>query len=127
METRFLSPSWLQYDNDAARNKFAKANTRPDHKLDYRGWSGEQVIKPGGGDRADLGGKSERGTRPNIGQIQQGLRVNAFDPSDGRKTKDFSQRGQASLGSRGVSQFSTPQGGLLAGPCRHHIARSDGP
>ena len=103
----------VQYANDAVRNKFAKADTRPvDRKLDYRGWSGEQVMKPGGGDRADLGGKAERGTRPNIGQIQQGLAVNAFDPSDGRKAKDFSQRGQASLGNRGVQQFSRPTAGV---------------
>ena len=101
----------VQYANDAVRNKFAKADTQPaDRKLDYRGRSGEQVMKPGGRDRADLG--AERGTRPNIGQIQQGLAVNALDPSDGRKAKDFSQRGQASLGNRGVQQFSRPAGGV---------------
>jgi hypothetical protein len=101
----------VQYANDAERNKFAKADTRPvDRKLDYRGRSGEQVMKPGGRDRADLG--AERGTRPNIGQIQHGLAVNALDSSEGRKAKDFSQRGQASLGNRGIQQFSRPTGGV---------------
>jgi len=103
----------VQYGNDAVRNKFAKADTRPvDLKLDYRGRSDEQVMKPGGRDRADLGGEAHRGARPNIGQIQQGLAANAFDSSEGRKAKDFSQRGQASLGNRGVQQFSRPTGGV---------------
>ena len=125
------------------RNKFAKADTRPaDRKLDYRGRSGEQVLKPGtgdrkpggadrpgpGGDRPNLGGKGP-GQKPDVGQIQQGLKErsgkqaalqgqkpdlgkakpkskpggNAFDKSDGPKAKDFSKRGQASLGNRGAS------------------------
>ena len=141
----------VSYKNDAVRNKFAKADTRPaDRKLDFRGRSGEQVLKPGtgdrrpggadraglGGDRPDLGGKGP-GQRPDIGQIQQGLKersgkqatlqgrkpdlggakpksrpgANAFDRSDGPKAKDFSKRGQASLGNRGASQVSRPSGG----------------
>jgi hypothetical protein len=141
----------VKYDNDAVRNKFAKAESRPaDRKLDYRGRSGEQVLKPGkgdgkpggadrpslGGDRPDLSGKGP-GQKPDVGQIQQGLKErsgkqaalqgqkpdlgkakpkskpggNAFDPSDGPKAKDFSKRGQASLGNRGASQFSRPSGG----------------
>jgi hypothetical protein len=66
----------VSYKNDAVRNKFAKADTRPsDRKLDYRGRSGEQVLKPGkgagqpgvadrarpGGERPDLGGKGPGG------------------------------------------------------------------
>jgi Protein of unknown function (DUF3300)/Chaperone of endosialidase len=139
----------VKYDNDAVRNKFAKADTRPtDRKLDYRGRSGEQVLKPSrgdgrpggadrprpGGDRPDLGGKGP-GERPDVGQIQQGLKErsgkqaalqgpkadlgkaksrpggNAFDRSDGPKAKDFSKRGQASLGNRKASSFSRPSGG----------------
>jgi hypothetical protein len=140
----------VKYENDVVRNKFAKAGTLPaDRKLDYRGRSGEQVVKPGkgdgkpgsagrpGGERPDLGGKGP-GQKPDIGQIQQGLKErsgkqvaalegkkpdlgkakpkskpggNAFDLSDGPKAKDFSKRGQASLGNRGASQFSRPSGG----------------
>ena len=172
----------VSYNNDAVKNKFANANIKSgDRKLDYRGRSGEQVLKPGkgdrtpggadrprpggdrpdlGGNRPDLGGKGP-GQRPNAGQIQQGLKErpgkkpdmnqiqqglkdrggkqaalearkpdlgkananrrpggNGFDPSDGRKAKDFSSRGQASLGDRGAAQFSRPSGG--GGPKAAH-------
>ena len=160
----------VQYDNAAVRNKFAKADTRPaDRKLDYRGHSGEQVLKPGKGDlkpgdgrpdlgrpggKADLGkpgGKPDLGRpggKPDMGQIEKGLKDrsgpqaalkdkkpdlggakpkgkpgggakgkpgggNAFDLNDGPKAKDFSNRGQASLGNRGATDFKRPSG---AGP-----------
>jgi Protein of unknown function (DUF3300)/Chaperone of endosialidase len=163
----------VNYNNDAVKNKFANANIKSgDRKLDYRGRSGEQVLKPGngngklggaerpGGNRPDLGGKGP-GQRPDVGQIQQGLKErpgkkpdmnqiqqglkerggkqaalegrkpdlgkanakgrpggNGFDPGDGRKAKDFSSRGQASLGDRGAAQFSRPSGG--GGPKAAH-------
>ena len=76
----------VAYDNDAVRNKFSKANINTgDRNLDFRGHSGNQVLKPGKGDgkpggadrpnlggdnRPDLGGKGERpGGKPDIGQI----------------------------------------------------------
>jgi hypothetical protein len=136
----------VKYDNDTVRNKFAKADARPsDRKLDYRGHGGEQVLKPGKGDgkpgganRPDLGGKGEEpGKRPDIGQIDKGLKErpskqaalegkkpdlgkakpkgqlggNALDLSDGARAKDFSKRGHASLGDRGSHDFSRPSGG----------------
>jgi hypothetical protein len=133
----------VSYNNDAVRNKFAKANVNTgDRNLDFRGHSGNQVLnvpkgdgKPGGGNRPDLGGGPDLGgkgerpdAKPDIGQIQQGLKEgqkpdlgnakpkgkpggNAFDPSDGAKAKDFAKRGQASLGNRGAGQFSLPGGG----------------
>ena len=53
----------VQYNNDAVRNKFAKANTLPaDRQLDYRGRSGEQVLKPGTGD-VKPGGRDRPGGR----------------------------------------------------------------
>jgi hypothetical protein len=144
----------VAYNNDAVRNKFAKAEARAgDRKLDYRGRSGEQVIKPGkgdarpggdrpslgGGERPDLGGGGERPARPDVGQIQQGLKErsgkqaalegkrsdlgkakskgpggNAFDRSDGPRAKDFSKRGDASLGNRGAADFKRPSGGPKA-------------
>jgi hypothetical protein len=151
----------VSYNNDAVKNKFANANARPgDRKLDYRGRSGDQVLnvgkgdgKPGGrdrpnvgsGNRPDLGGKGERPGKPDMGQIQQGLKDrpgkqaalpgnkpdlgqakgkgrpggNAFDPSDGPKAKDFSKRGQASLGDRGARDFSRPSGGGGGGKAIH--------
>jgi hypothetical protein len=104
----------VQYANDAVRNKFAKVDIQAaDRRLDYRGRSGEQVSKPGKGDgHASLGDRADGGTRPNIGQIQQALAVKAFDPSEGRKAKDFSQRGRASLGNRSVQQLSRPAAGV---------------
>jgi hypothetical protein len=134
----------VNYNNDAVRNKFANANARSgDRKLDYRGRSGEQVlnagkggVKPGGVERPNLGG-GRPGGKPDVGQIQQGLKEragkqaalegkkpdlgkakaksrpggSAFDIGDGPKAKDFSKRGQASLGNRGAAQFSRPSGG----------------
>ena len=67
----------VAYDNDAVRNKFANANARPtDRKLDYRGRSGDQVLKPdnkpGGGLKP--GGDNRPAGKPDVGQIQQGLK-----------------------------------------------------
>jgi hypothetical protein len=148
----------VKYNNDAVRNKFAKANTLPaDRKLDRgRGAGGDRPDLGGAGQRPDVGqiqqGLKERaGQRPDVGQIQQGLKEragqrpdagqiqqglkersgkqaalerqkpdlgqakrqggNGFDPSDGRKAKDFSKRGQASLGNRGPADFKRPSGG----------------
>lgn len=132
----------VAYDNDAVRNKFSKANINTgDRNLDFRGHSGNQVLKPdnkpGAGNRPDLGGK---GGRPDVGQIQNELKQkgpgkqanlpnqkpdlgkvkskgkgpaggNALDLSDGPKAKDFAKRGQASLGDRGARDFSRPSGG----------------
>ena len=77
----------VAYNNADVKNKFNKANINAsDRKLDYRGRSGDQVLKPGnkpgggglkpGGDnRPDLGGNGERpGARPDIGQIEKGLK-----------------------------------------------------
>jgi hypothetical protein len=138
----------VNYQNTDVKNKFAKGNVNTgDRKLDFRGHGGEQVLKPDnkpgaglkpGGDRPDLGGKGDRpGKRPDVGQIEQGLKERpgkqaaldgkkpdlgkakaagrpgpgGFDPSDGRKAKDFSKRGQASLGNRGAHDFARPSGG----------------
>ncbi len=76
----------VAYNNADVKNKFNKANINAgDRKLDYRGRSGEQVLKPnnkpgggglkpdggfkpGGDKRPDLGGKGERpGGKPDIG------------------------------------------------------------
>ena len=155
----------VAYDNDSVRNKFSKTNINTgDRNLDFRGHGGDQVLKPdtrpggglkpdgikpgggdrpgtkpGGADRPDLGGKGDRpGKRPDVGQIEQGLKErpgkqaaldgkkpdlgkakpsgrpgggNAFDLSDGPKAKDFAKRGQASLGNRGAHDFARPSGG----------------
>ena len=41
----------VSYNNVDVKNKFAKANVNSgDRKLDFRGHSGDQVLKPGKGD-----------------------------------------------------------------------------
>jgi hypothetical protein len=140
----------VNYDNNAVRNKFAKAGTLPsDRKLDYRGRSGDQVLKPGtgglkpGDGRPDLGGKPDLGKpgkpdlggkadlgkpgkpdlggkadlgkpgKPDLGGAKPKGKPgggNAFDLNDGPKAKDFSKRGQASLGNRGAGDFARPKG-----------------
>jgi hypothetical protein len=60
----------------------------------------------GGGNRPDFAGGDHRpgggGNRPDLGG---GGRGNGFDPGDGKRAKDFSNRGQASLGNRGAGDF----------------------
>ena len=62
----------------------------------------------GPGQQAALEGK-----KPDLGKGAQKARPggNAFDPSDGAKARDFSKRGQASLGNRSPSQLGGGGGG----------------
>jgi len=72
-----------------------------------------------GGDRRPGQGQANLGDkRPNLGNKPGdggggGKRPggNAFDASDGAKARDFSKRGQASLGDRGAGQIARPSGG----------------
>src|SRR4026207_757088 len=68
----------------------------------------QQGLKERGGKQAALEGR-----KPDLGNAKAKGRPggNGFDPGDGRKAKDFSNRGQASLGDRGAAQFSRPSGG----------------
>jgi hypothetical protein len=101
-------------------------------------------VNPKIGQNGQLGGgnlAAKAKTKPNVGQIEQGLKDrsgkakgqvaakakakgggggNALDLGDGARAKDFSQRGQASLGNRGAKDFKRPSGG---GP---KVARSGG-
>src|SRR5262245_3098336 len=150
----------VSYNNKQVQNKFGKdAVKSADRKLDYRGRSGEQVLKPdkkgpGGGERADLGkrpgdnkrpdlgkgpgdnkrpdlgkgpgesrpdlGKNKggqgkqaslEGKKPNVGKPQPKSKPNAFDASDGKKARDYSERGQASLGDRSPREMARSKGG----------------
>ena len=117
----------VNYDNDAVKNKFAKVDTLPvDRKLDYRGRSGDQVLKPGnkpggaelpspGGDRPDLGGKGPEQGRTlvkfNRGWLSKGWQSMPLIRETARRVKDFSKRGQASLGNRGAPNFTRPSRG----------------
>jgi hypothetical protein len=92
-------------------------------------------VNPNIGQNGQLGGGNlgERPkAKPNVAQIEQGLKDrsgktkgqaaakakakaggggNALDLSDGAWAKDFSDRGQASLGNRGAKDFKRPSGG----------------
>jgi len=64
--------------------------------------------KGGAGKQAALEGKKpDLGKRPDQGRPKT---KNAFDPSDGKKAKDYSKRGQASLGNRSSRDFAKPKG-----------------
>jgi Protein of unknown function (DUF3300)/Chaperone of endosialidase len=140
----------VNYKDKSVQNKFGKdAVKSADRKLDYRGRSGEQVLKPdkkgpGGGERPDLGkGPGDKrpdlgkgpgdGKRPDLGKEKGGPgkqaaldgkkpdlgkpqskgkpKPNAFDASDGAKARDYSKRGQASLGDRSPREMAKPKGG----------------
>ena len=81
----------VAYDSADVKNKFNKANINTgDRNFDFRGHSGNQVLKPdgkrggpkteagfkpGGDKRPDLGGKGDQpGRRPDIGKLEQGLK-----------------------------------------------------
>ena len=146
----------VKYDK-SVENKYRKDNVKSgDRKLDYRGRSGEQVLKPDGkpgdrdrpdrgpgdkgpgdgkgpGDRGDLG-KAGDGKKPDLGkgpdkkpgkqaaldgkkgdlgkpQHKPKPKADAFDASDGAKARDYSKRGQASLGDRKPHDVARPKGG----------------
>jgi hypothetical protein len=183
----------VSYNNVNVRNNYSKTNINTgDRKLDFRGRGGDQVLKPGSGDRPggpgnrpgqgglgdnrpgqgqgglgdnrpgqgglggnrpgqgqgglgdnrpgqgqgglgdkrpDLGNGPGGDRRPGQGQANLGDKRpdlgnrpgggggdrrpggNAFDAGDGAKARDFSKRGQASLGDRGAGQFARPSGG----------------
>jgi hypothetical protein len=150
----------VNYKDKSVQNKFGKdAVKSADRKLDYRGRSGEQVLKPdnkgpgggkgpgdkgkdlgkgpgggkgpGDGKRPDVGkdkgggGKHAAldGKKPDLGkpQLKGKQKPNAFDASDGAKARDYSKRGQASLGDRSPREMAKPKGG--GGP---HISKGGG-
>jgi uncharacterized membrane protein YgcG len=144
----------VKYDK-SVENKFAKDKVKSgDRKLDYRGRSGEQVLKADGkpgdrdrpdrdrspgdgkgpGDRGDLGKGPGDGKKPDLGKGSDGKagkqaaldgkkgdlgkpqhkpkpKADAFDASDGAKARDYSKRGQASLGDRSPREVAKPKGG----------------
>src|SRR4029079_19401215 len=107
--------------------------------------------KPNVGQGGQVGGgnRAERPKgKPNVGQLEQVLKDrpgkpkgqvpkekgggggNALDLSDGAWAKDFSNRGQASLGNRGAKDFARPSGGGHnfngGGGNRAHVSRGGG-
>jgi hypothetical protein len=97
---------------------------KPDFGGNGPGGGGLTEKKPDlGGKKPDLGGKKPDlgGKRPDVGDMQAALKKkpdiakkpnvqrpsgNAFDARDGAKAKDFSKRGQASVGNRSPSKIA---------------------
>jgi hypothetical protein len=98
----------VAYNSGDVKNKFNKANINTgDRNLDFRGHSGNQVLKPDGkpggggrldggfkpggdnrpGGRPDIGGGERPGGRPDIGQIEKGLKDRAGKPGNLAKSK----------------------------------------
>jgi uncharacterized membrane protein YgcG len=144
----------VKYDK-SVENKYRKDKGKTaDRKLDYRGRSGEQVLKPDGkpgdrdrpggdrgpgdgkgpGDRGDLGKGPGDGKKPDLGKGPDGKpgkqaaldgkkgdlgkpqhkpkpKADAFDSRDGAKARDYSKRGQTSLGDRSPRDVARPKSG----------------
>jgi hypothetical protein len=115
----------LDYRGRGGEQVLKPGNNKPGggDRPDLGGGSKPDLGKgPGGGDRPTLGGNGKRpgqgqasleGKKPGLGKASQQARPkpNAFDASDGAKARDYSKRGQASLGDRGPSQMARPSGG----------------
>ncbi|MGB6345866.1 MAG: DUF3300 domain-containing protein, partial [Methyloceanibacter sp.] len=68
---------------------------------------GGDGTRPGGGDRPNLGGGDKKPGGAN--RPEQRSKPNAFDSRDGAKARDYSKRGQASLGDRKPQSMSKPK------------------
>ncbi len=117
----------VRYNNPRVQQRFGNNNLRggAQGRMDFRGRGGEQVLRPGSGQRPGAGqrpsggrpsaGQRPSGGRPSAGQRPSGGRPsagqrpsggrgggNAFgNVSSGRTARAQSARGQASLGGRG--------------------------
>jgi hypothetical protein len=86
----------VRYNNANVQAKFGNNNIRANaqQRMDFRGHNGEQVIKPGGGDRA--GNLANRGDRPGAGDRKAGDRPGGGD----RKAGDRPGGGDRKAGNR---------------------------
>jgi hypothetical protein len=118
----------VAYNNTNVRQRFGNNNIRSGNqgRMDFRGRGGQQVLRPGGGERGNLGGQrgsiGDRGTRPNVGGGARGNRADlgggaggrlggagrvgrdsAFgNMQSGRTANHAAARGRASLGGGGM-------------------------
>ena len=86
----------VKYSNTNVQQKFSNNNIRAgsQERMDFRGRSGEQVLKPGGGG-ADLGDRGAAANRPNVADRTPANRPDAGNrPSQGLK-RSCHQRAQA--------------------------------
>jgi hypothetical protein len=110
----------LKPDNEPGGGK-GPGNKRPDLGKGPGDGKGPDLGKGPGDKRPDIGkdkggsGKQAalEGKKPDLGKAQsrEKPKPNAFDASDGAKARDYSKRGQASLGDRSPREISKPKGG----------------
>jgi hypothetical protein len=87
----------VKYSNTNVQQKFSNNNIRAgsQERMDYRGRSGDQGLKPGGGiggDRSNLGGGGASANRPNVADRTPANRPNADNrPSPGANRPAASQ------------------------------------
>ncbi len=143
----------VRYNNANVRQQFGNANIRAgaQNRIDFRGRSGEQVLKPGGGAAATRPGAAERPTaatrpskgggteraaqRPSKGGGPQRAAAqrpaprssnNAFaNVQRGSAARAESARGMASLGGAGGARFAGSGGPRVGGPRAGGGRRSD--
>jgi Protein of unknown function (DUF3300)/Chaperone of endosialidase len=99
----------VRYNNASVQQKFGNNNIRAgsEGRMDFRGRSGEQVLKPGG-DRAGLGDRGSA-SRPSVGDRGQGTRPGAGKgPSSGASRPSGGDRGREKQAS---SAKKTPSSG----------------
>jgi Protein of unknown function (DUF3300) len=136
----------VAYNNTNVRQRFGNNNIRSGNqgRMDFRGRGGQQVLRPGGGERGNLGGQrgniGDRGNRPHVGGGVRGNRADlgggargrpggagrvgrdsAFaNMQSGRTANHAAARGRASLGGGGARAgggggFRGGGGGMRAG------------
>jgi hypothetical protein len=76
----------VKYSNTNVQQRFGNNNIRAgsQDRMDFRGRSGEQVLRPGG-DRPGLGGANLGGDRPNLGDRGGANRPNVADRTPGNR------------------------------------------
>jgi hypothetical protein len=112
----------VRYNNNGVRQKFGNNNIRGggQNRMDFRGRGGDQVLRPGGGQRPGAGqlpaggrpgaGQRPSGGRPGAGQRPSGGRPGAGQrPSGGRPSA-----GQRPSGGRGGNALGNVQRGNVA-------------
>ena len=93
-----------RYNNPRVQQRFGNNNLRnsAQNRMDFRGRGGQQVLRPGGGERPGAGQRPGGGQRPSAGQRPSGGRPSAGQrPSGGRpKAAQRPSGGRPSAGQR---------------------------
>jgi hypothetical protein len=108
----------VRYPSQNVAQKFGASHRGAQNRMDFRGRGGEQVLRPGGGDRANLGGgaagRPSAGTRPSGGRQGAGNRPGGGGrPSAG--TRPSAGRGGRPGGGNALGNISSGRVASLQG------------